>query len=109
MSRPKNCINRSFDVVVLLDRNAFTSSMPWYIRDANANEMTVEPEEYSTTVDVSGCTSLLNMFIAVQTIRPLTFPNVMSLTRHDLHVVGWVHRHHLGIDPNSVSMKWIQC
>jgi hypothetical protein len=50
MSSPKNCISFNLGVVVLLDRKALTSCIPWYTREARANEMTVEPDEYSTTV-----------------------------------------------------------
>lgn len=66
MSNPKNCMSRNLGPLVLLLKYARISWIPWLIREASASEMTVEPEEYSTTVfDLQGCTPFANMFKAV--------------------------------------------
>lgn len=68
-SRPKNCINLNFAGEVLLLRYARTSCIPWLIREANANEMTVEPELYSMIVfDFAGSTFSASILSATRLV-----------------------------------------
>jgi hypothetical protein len=59
------------------------------MREANASETTVEPEEYSTTVFVfSDLTPSFNMFIAVPMVSLCMLAvSVLMITWHNLNIV----------------------
>lgn len=122
MSSPKNCIRRSLASLVLLLRNARTSSTPCITRAIMAMEITVEPELYSMTVLVEGVTLDWSMFIAASSLVSIECTFVIRRffffffffriggcgTRHGFDVVGWMHGHHLCIDADAILVEWVQ-
>lgn len=109
MSMPKNCMSRSFAALVLLLRNALTSSMSWMARDTNDMDKTVEPELYSTTVFVCpGTTHFCNRLRARNVGEATETEELGARTWHGLDVVCGMHRHHLGVDADSIFPEGVQ-